>query len=156
MTLGELVAPENIVPEMKAADRWQAIDELVDNLVASGKIRQEHRQEVVDVVRKREESMSTGIGFGIGIPHASTSLIYDVVAAFGRSRTGIDFSALDNQDVQLVTLLLVPQGQFQKHLHTLATIAKQLHKKELRQALIDAPDDASAISGLLQEKTANK
>jgi len=156
MTLGELVEPENIVPEMKAADRWQAIDELIDNLVASGKIRPEHRQEVVDVVRKREESMSTGIGFGIGIPHASTSLIYDVVAAFGRSRSGIDFAALDNQDVQLVTLLLVPQGQFQKHLHTLATIAKQLHKKELRQALIDAPNDASSIIELLQEKTANK
>ncbi len=151
MTLGELVDPENIVPELKASDRWQAIDELIDNLVASGKIKAEDREEVTQVVRKREESMSTGIGFGIGIPHASTSLIYDVVAAFGRSKEGIDFAALDNQDVQLVTLLLVPQGQFQKHLHTLATIAKQLHKKELRQALLDAPNDAGAIVGLLKQ-----
>lgn len=156
MTLGELITPENIVPELKAADRWQAIDELIDNLVATGKIRKEHRAEVAEVVRKREESMSTGIGFGIGIPHASTSLIHDVVAAFGRSRSGIDFAALDNQDVQLVTLLLVPQGQFQKHLHTLATIAKQLHKKDLRQSLLNAPDDADSLITLLKETGGEK
>ncbi len=70
--------------------------------------------------RKRETSMSTGIGFGIGIPHASTDLIHEVVGALGRSRKGVNFDALDNQPVNLVMLFLVPQGQFQKHLHTLA------------------------------------
>ena len=84
--------------------------------------------------------MSTGIGFGIGIPHASTDLIYDVVGAFGRSKKGVNFDALDNQPVNLVMLFLVPQGQFQKHLHTLANIAKLLHNKEFRQALEAAPD----------------
>lgn len=150
MTLGDLLEPENVVPEMKAADRWEAIEELVDNLVKTGKIRSESRDEVVGVVKKRETSMSTGIGFGIGIPHASTSLVYEVTAAFGRSKTGINFDALDSQPVQLATLLLVPQGQFQKHLHTLATIAKQLHKKELRQALLDAPDDPKSLIELLK------
>ena len=84
--------------------------------------------------------MSTGIGFGIGIPHASTDLIYDVVGAFGRSKKGVNFDALDNQPVNLVMLFLVPQGQFQKHLHTLANIAKLLHNKDFRQALEAAPD----------------
>jgi mannitol/fructose-specific phosphotransferase system IIA component (Ntr-type) len=84
--------------------------------------------------------MSTGIGFGIGIPHASTDLIHEVVGAFGRSRQGIDFDALDNQPVKLVMLFLVPQGQFQKHLHTLADIAKLLHQTEFRQSLERAPD----------------
>ena len=59
-------------------------------------------------------------------------------------------SLADSQPVQLATLLLVPQGQFQKHLHTLATIAKQLHKKELRQALLDAPDDPKSLIELLK------
>jgi mannitol/fructose-specific phosphotransferase system IIA component (Ntr-type) len=92
------------------------------------------------VVKTRENSMSTGIGFGIGIPHASTDLIYEVVGAFGRSSQGIQFDALDNQPVKLVMLFLVPQGQFQKHLHTLANIAKLLHKTEFRQSLEEAPD----------------
>jgi mannitol/fructose-specific phosphotransferase system IIA component (Ntr-type) len=82
--------------------------------------------------------MSTGIGFGIGIPHASTDLIYDVTGALGRSKTGVNFDALDNQPVTLVMLFLVPQGQFQKHLHTLAEIAKLLHRSEFRKALEDA------------------
>jgi mannitol/fructose-specific phosphotransferase system IIA component (Ntr-type) len=84
--------------------------------------------------------MSTGIGFGIGIPHASTDLISEVVGALGRSTRGIEFDALDNQPVKLVMLFLVPQGQFQKHLHTLANIAKLLHKTEFRQSLEQAPD----------------
>jgi mannitol/fructose-specific phosphotransferase system IIA component (Ntr-type) len=140
MTLADILNREQIVPEMNSTDRWQAIDELIDNLVATGKIKPEHRESIAAVVKKRETSMSTGIGFGIGIPHASTDLIHDVVGAFGRSKAGVNFDALDNQPVHLVMLFLVPQGQFQKHLHTLAGIAKLLHNKEFRQSLEQAPD----------------
>ncbi|MCU0788874.1 MAG: PTS sugar transporter subunit IIA, partial [Verrucomicrobia bacterium] len=106
----------------------------------------------VAAVKKREKSMSTGIGFGIGIPHTSTDLIYDVVGALGRSKTGVQFDALDNQPVNLVMLFLVPQGHFQKHLHTLANIAKLLHKAEFRQALETAPD-AEAMVEVITAKT---
>jgi fructose-specific phosphotransferase system IIA component len=140
MDLGDIISPEQIKPELQASNRWEAIDELIASLVESGKIKPENRESIVAVVKKRESSMSTGIGFGIGIPHASTDLIYEVIAALGRSRKGVNFDALDNQPVKLVVLFLVPQGQFQKHLHTLAKIAKLLHKKEFRQALEVAPD----------------
>jgi mannitol/fructose-specific phosphotransferase system IIA component (Ntr-type) len=140
MDLGDILSPEVITADLKASTRWEAIDELINNLVAAGKIKPEYRDAVIAVVKKRESSMSTGIGFGIGLPHASTDLIYEVVGAFGRSKKGVNFDALDNQPVTLVMLFLVPQGQFQKHLHTLAKIAKLLHKKEFRQALEAAPD----------------
>ena len=140
MDLGDILGPTNILPEMQAGDRWQAIDELISNLVTTGRIKPEHREAVTAVVKKRENSMSTGIGFGIGIPHASTDLIGEVVGALGRSKAGIDFDALDNQPVKIVMLFLVPQGQFQKHLHTLANIAKMLHKADFRAALEQAPD----------------
>ena len=84
--------------------------------------------------------MSTGIGYGIGIPHGSTDLIYEVVGAMGRSQKGVQFEAVDKEPVKLVMLFLVPQGQFQKHLHTLANIAKLLHNKDFRAALEQAPD----------------
>ena len=140
MNLGDILSPAQIIPEMQAANRWEAIDELLTNLISTAKIKQEHREQIAAVVKKRESSMSTGIGFGIGIPHASTDLIYEVVGALGRSRKGVNFDALDNQPVNLVMLFLVPHGQFQKHLHTLASIAKLLHNKEFRQALEAAPD----------------
>ena len=140
MDLGDILGPEQIIPDLQATNRWEAIDELINNLVTTGKIKAEHREAIAAVVKKRESSMSTGIGFGIGIPHASTDLIYEVVGALGRSKKGVNFDALDNQPVNLVMLFLVPQGQFQKHLHTLANIAKLLHKAEFRQALLDAPN----------------
>lgn len=140
MNLGDILSPAQILSEMRASDRWEAIEELIDQLVATSKVKPEDRESIIAVVKKREKSMSTGIGFGIGIPHASTDLIYEVVGAFGRSTQGIEFESLDNQPVKLVMLFLVPQGQFQKHLHTLANIAKLLHKTEFRQSLEQAPD----------------
>ena len=142
MELADFLTKEQVVTDLKASDRWEAIEELIDLLVDSGQIKPDHREAIVSIVKKRETSMSTGIGFGIGIPHASTDLIDNVTGAFGRSKDGVNFDALDNQPVNLVMLFLVPQGQFQKHLHTLAKIAKVLHKKEFRKALEDAGDAA--------------
>ena len=142
MELADFLTKEQVVTDLKAFDRWEAIEELIDLLVDKGHIKSEHRDAIVSVVKKRETTMSTGIGFGIGIPHASTDLIGDVTGAFGRSKAGVNFDALDNHPVNLVMLFLVPQGQFQKHLHTLAKIAKVLHKKEFRKALEDAGDAA--------------
>jgi mannitol/fructose-specific phosphotransferase system IIA component (Ntr-type) len=150
MDLGDILTEAQIITDLKAADRWEAIDELIGNLVTSGKIKPEDRDTIAAVVRKREQSMSTGIGFGIGIPHASTDLIQEVGGALGRSKAGVNFDALDNQPVNLVMLFLVPQGQFQKHLHTLANIAKLLHKAEFRKALQDA-HDAAAMLEIIKE-----
>ncbi len=140
MDLGDILTREQIVTDLQATNRWEAIDELINNLVTTGKIKPEHQEAIATVVKKRESSMSTGIGFGVGIPHASTDLIHEVVGALGRSKKGVNFDALDSQPVSLVVLFLVPQGQFQKHLHTLANIAKLLHKADFRQALEQAPD----------------
>jgi mannitol/fructose-specific phosphotransferase system IIA component (Ntr-type) len=155
MNLGDILTLQTILPDLTSANRWEAIDELVQRLVVTTKIRPENRESILAVVKKRESSMSTGIGFGIGIPHASTDLIQEVVGALGRSRKGIDFDALDNQPVNLVVLFLVPQGQFQKHLHTLASIAKLLHVKEFRQELEQA-SDATGMFEIIKKYSAPK
>ena len=89
MLLGELLTKEQIVDDLSAANRWEAIDELIDRLVNCRKIRDKDRKAIAAAVRKREESMSTGIGFGVGLPHASTDLVEKAVGAFGRSKKGI-------------------------------------------------------------------
>ena len=150
MTLSDIVQADHIEPNLKAGDRWAAIDELVDKLISSGAIKEDSREAITEVIKKREKSMSTGIGFGIGIPHAATEAIDEVVGALGRSTSGIDFEALDNQPVNLVVLFLVPQGQFQKHLNTLANIAKLLHNRDFRESLENAPD-AAAIQQIINQ-----
>ena len=148
MDLADILTKDQILPDLQASTRWEAIDELINTLVVTGKIKTENREAIAAVVKKRDTQMSTGIGFGIGIPHASTDLITEVVGALGRSRKGCNFDALDNQPVNLVMLFLVPQGQFQKHLHTLANIAKLLHKAEFRQTLDQAPDAETMLKAI--------
>ena len=90
--------------------------------------------------------MSTGIGFGIAIPHCSSDRINDVVAAFGRSTTGIEFDALDSAPVKFVVLFIVPKNQFQTHLRTLASIAKFLNDRATRDKLANAKSTQEILS----------
>ena len=135
MSLASLLSAEQIIPEMKATERWSAIVELIDLLVAQGKIKPEDRESILASLKQREETMSTGIGFGIAIPHASSDRIEEVVASFGRSSAGIEFDALDNAPVKFIVLFVVPKDQFQTHLRTLAAIAKFLNDRTTREKL---------------------
>ena len=135
MSFGDLLTAEQIIPEMTATERWPAIVELIDLLMKLGKIKPDDRESILASLKQREETMSTGIGFGIAIPHCSSDRLSEVVAAFGRSSTGIEFDALDNAPVKFVVLFIVPKNQFQTHLRTLASIAKFLNDRSIRENL---------------------
>jgi len=146
MTLGHLLSVDQIIPEMKATERWSAIVELVEMLVRLGKIKAADQETVLAALRAREETMSTGIGFGIAIPHASSDRVTEVVAAFGRSSTGIEFDSLDGLPVKFIVLFIVPKDQFQTHLRTLAAIAKFLNDRSVRERLGTAPNPQEILS----------
>jgi len=144
MTLASLLSIDRILPDLQATERWDAITEIVNLLIEKEAIAEEDRESVLAALRQREETMSTGIGFGIAIPHASCDCVNEVVAAFGRSCKGIEFDSLDNELVHFVVLFVVPRNQFQTHLRTLAAIAKFLNDKVVRDEL-SAADSAEAI-----------
>ena len=149
MSLANLLTTEQIIPEMTAQERWPAIVELVDLLVKQNKITPDARDSILASLKQREETMSTGIGFGIAIPHCSSDRLEEVVAAFGRSTSGIEFDALDNAPVKFVVLFIVPKNQFQTHLRTLASIAKFLNDRSVRDSLANAKS-ADEISGIFR------
>jgi mannitol/fructose-specific phosphotransferase system IIA component (Ntr-type) len=146
MSLASLLSAEQIIPEMKATERWPAIVELIDLLVGLGKIKSADRDSILASLKQREETMSTGIGFGIAIPHCSSDRLEEVIAAFGRSTTGIEFDALDNAPVKFVVLFIVPKNQFQTHLRTLASIAKFLNDRATRESLAEAKSSEEILS----------
>src|SRR5678810_335720 len=150
MSLANLLSSEQIIPEMKATERWPAIVELIDLLVAQQKIDPASRDGILGALKQREETMSTGIGFGIAIPHASSDAVAEVVAAFGRSSQGIEFDALDSAPVKFVVLFIVPKNQFQTHLRTLASIAKFLNDRSVRERL-GAAKSADEILAIFRE-----
>lgn len=140
MTLANLLSEGQILPDLKAGGRWEAISEIVDLLVGVGRVRAEDRDAVLESIRQREQTMSTGIGLGIAIPHASSDKVSEVVAGFGRSKKGIEFDSLDGQPVSFIVLFVVPKDQFQTHLRTLAAIAKFLNDRTVREELAEAAD----------------
>lgn len=143
MKFSEIINASQISLDLKAADRWAAIEELVGILVERKCIEASKRDTVIQAVKNREKTMSTGIGFGIAIPHASTDAITKVSAVLARSSAGINFDSLDNQPVKLVVLFLVPAGQYQQHLKTLASISRFLNDRDFREQAEQAktPDD---------------
>lgn len=146
MTLASLLSEDQIIPEMAATDRWGAIEEIIDRLVRDKRLEAGHRDEALAALRHREETMSTGIGFGIAIPHASCDAVHEVTACFGRSKAGIDFESLDGKPAHFIILFLVPKDQFQTHLRTLAAIAKFLNDPAVRAGLAEATDAKSILA----------
>jgi len=152
MKLANLLDQDDLILELEAVDHWPAIVELVDRLVAAGKLLPSHQETTLDALKLREDMVSTGIGSGVAIPHAFSDDLEDVIAVFGRSAAGIDFEALDDAPVHLIFLFIVPRRNYQLHLKTLAAIAKTFTSPELRDALRNAPNNAE-IRELLKTGT---
>lgn len=124
MKLAKLLSADHIILHMKAVEHWASIVELVGHLVTTGQLPEAQYQEMLQAFKAREESVSTGIGSGVAIPHAFSDHLEHVIAVFGRSSVGIDFEALDNAPVHFIVLFVVPRKNYHLHLQTLAAIAK--------------------------------
>lgn len=135
MKLAKLLCADHILLDMEAVEHWPAIVELVGHLVATGQLPIEQKQEMLNAFKAREEQVSTGIGSGVAIPHAFSDELERVIAVFGRSRTGIDFEALDNAPVHFIVLFIVPRKDYHMHLRTLAAIAKMFTNGEVLRQL---------------------
>jgi len=143
MRFSEIIGPDQIVLDLQAKDRWEAIEKLVGYLVKQKRIAEPRHQAVIKAVKEREKSISTGIGLGVAIPHAQIEAIDKSIGVLARSPEGIHFDALDNQPAKLVVLFLSPSGQHQEHLKTLATVSRMVHNREF-------------CHDALQAKTANE
>lgn len=135
MKLAKLLNADHILLDMKAVEHWPAIAELVSYLVETGQLPPSQEAEMLEAFKVREESVSTGIGSGVAIPHAFSDHLESVIAVFGRSRTGIDFEALDQRPVYYIVLFIVPRKNYHLHLQTLAAIAKMFTNAEVLRQL---------------------
>jgi nitrogen PTS system EIIA component len=138
-----------VLPDLAASTKREALEELAALLHKDGKIKD--MKMTVDVLMEREKLGSTGIGQGIAIPHAKTDQASQVVAAFGRSRRGVQFDALDGDPVHLVFLLVAPPDAAAMHLKALARISRLLKDKFFRQALRDSKEASEIIKLIRQE-----
>lgn len=155
MKLASLLTPDQILLDMSSEGHMDAILELVDHLVSVERLNPALKEEVAESLRAREEQVSTGIGYGVAIPHAFSEKLDQVVTVFGRSMNGIDFEALDHCPVHFVVLFLVPKKDYHMHLQTLAAIAKMFTNCEIRKQLGDADSRAEILNILAGKGSQN-
>jgi len=121
---------------LKSKDKDSAINELVE-LASKSKL-VKNADELLKAVMEREELVTTGVGYGVAFPHAKTRSVKGVVIAFGRSKKGLDFEAMDKKPVFLFFLIAAPEDAIGAHLNVMAELSFLMKSEENRQKLIDA------------------
>ena len=150
MKLMDFVVPEAIIANLIAKDRNAVIRELLGSLADAGAIPAEDVEALSKAAIQRENQASTGIGKGVAMPHVKHEKVERVMAAIGRSASGVDFSALDRAPVYAVVLLVSPTNNPNGHLQAMETIFKHLLQDNFRRFLRQAQTGAAIIE-LLQE-----
>jgi nitrogen PTS system EIIA component len=150
MPLADIVAPNAIIPVLRSTNKKQALQELAARAAAlSG----QNERAILEILTQREKLGSTGVGGGIAIPHGKLAKLGKLFGLFARLDRPVDFEALDGQPVDLVFLLLAPEGAGADHLKALARIARLLRDTDVARKLRDSRD-AEAIYAVLAMPTA--
>ena len=145
MPLNDLVAPNAVMPALKVNNKKQAIAELAAKAaVLTG----QSERDILEILLQREKLGSTGVGNGVAIPHGKLPKLGKLFGLFAHLDRAIDFEALDNQPVDLVFLLLAPEGAGADHLKALARVARLLRDPEVVNKLRESRD-AEAIYAVL-------
>lgn len=139
MNLRKVLTPSAISVALKGSTKDAVIGELMDLLMATGKIRDlDARQKAVQAVLDRERKMSTGMQNGVAIPHGKTDTVDTLVAAVGLKKEGVDFQALDGQPSRIFVMTLSPDTRTGPHIQFLAEISRQLSDAGIREKVLQA------------------
>jgi PTS system nitrogen regulatory IIA component len=151
MEISDLIVPQGIIATLKASSKKQLLQELAEK--ASALTRLPSRR-IFETLHERERLGSTGMGQGIAVPHGHLEGITRMTGLFARLGTPVDFESMDDQPVDLVFVLLAPEGAGADHLKALARVSRLLRNQPLCEKLRAAVDSA-ALFALLTEPTAS-
>jgi mannitol/fructose-specific phosphotransferase system IIA component (Ntr-type) len=151
--LSEFIPRKAILPDIKGKDKKAVIQELVQ---AAKKAHEGERfaiPEIVDAIVAREKVGTTGLGGGVGIPHAKLDGVKGVIGAFGRSVAGVEFAAVDGDRVHLVFLILSPPSKNDQYLAALQKVMSALKRPNFVKFLKSAktPKDIEEIFREVEE-----
>ena len=145
MLLSDFISPDSVVASLKAKSKKQLVQDLS---ARAARLTGLPEREIFDVLLQRERLGSTGLGHGIAIPHGKVHGLKRIVGIFARLAEPIDFEAVDGQMVDIVFLLLAPEGAGADHLKALARISRLLREGSAVEKL-RACKDAAALYAVL-------
>ncbi|KGE20332.1 PTS fructose transporter subunit IIA [Paenibacillus wynnii] len=149
MLITELLDKNYIELNLKGSTKQAVISELGDLLMNGGALTDQAKYE--NAVLAREEEASTGIGFGIAIPHGKSEGVAKPAIALGIKREGLDWESIDDEDATIIFMLAIPQHQAgNEHLKVLQQLSRKLVDDDFRAALAAAADKDEIYSLLSQ------
>ncbi|HEX4160805.1 MAG TPA: PTS IIA-like nitrogen regulatory protein PtsN [Rhizomicrobium sp.] len=155
MEIIDLLAPEAVLPALRAAGKKQLLQELAHH---AARLTQIPERRIFETLIERERLGSTGMGQGIAIPHGRIAGLSKISGLFARLETPVAYEAVDDQPVDLVFLLLAPESAGADHLKALARVSRLLRnqttceklrattKSEVLYALLTEPTNGGASS----------
>ena len=147
MQLSDLIAPDAVICDVQANSKKQFLQTVSER--ASRAVGVDARR-IFETLSQRERLGSTGIGNGVAIPHGKLEELDRIHAFFVRLAKPLDFDAMDDEPVNLVFLLLAPDGAGADHLKALARIARVMREPNMLQSLREVPDARGAHALLSQ------
>lgn len=150
MKLSDLLSHHLIKVNLQSRDKDELIEEMVQLLVSDGKI--PVRRAAVSALTEREAQMSTGIGGGVGIPHAQVPGLPAICMTIGISRTGIEYDALDGEPVHVVFVILSSPENPGAHIEALAEISRLCAQPGFIDNLRAAPSPDAVLAMIKAEE----
>lgn len=150
MQISSILEEEFIAIRLPASTKEEALNQMINMLSASPKVRD--LEKVRTAVLERERLMSTGVGHGFAIPHGKTDALDDILAAFAVTAAPIDFQALDNQPVQLIFLLVGKETHVGTHLKLLSRISRLMNNEDFRNQLLTATSPGEVLELFNEEE----
>ncbi len=136
---------------LEETDKKSLLTMLVDLLATSPVVK--NRDELLNGIFAREELMSTGIGFGVGVPHVRIDSISDLVMAVAVCKRPISgYASLDGQPVHIVCMLAARSDQHTQYIRTLSAVSGRLKDEEIRKRIIASDDPLYIYSQLITEE----
>lgn len=136
---------------LKSDAKKGIIEEMVDLLATAGKIKD--RDAALNAVLDRERKMSTGMQFGVAIPHGKTNSVEDLVAVFAMKKEGVDFASLDGKPSTIFVMTISPSSQTGPHMQYLTEISKMLNNPSNREQLLAAGSEEEVVRILTDGQT---
>jgi len=150
MEIADLLSPDAVLAHVKATTKKQVLQEMAHKAAVLTRLPE---RRIFDTLIEREKLGSTGMGQGIAIPHGRIPGIEKMTGLFAQLDHPVDFDSMDDQPVDLVFLLLAPEGAGADHLKALARVSRLLRNQAVCEKLRAAPQ-AATLFALLTEPTA--
>lgn len=141
-TIGALLTEENVLLGVEASDKTELIRELVAALTTGT---EEEFEQVTEAVLEREALLSTGVGYGVALPHAKTGGVDETRALFAVTASPIEYDSFDGEPVRLVFLLVGPVRSSRVHIQILGRISRILNDESVRAGLTEAKSNHEVI-----------